>query len=204
MRSTGQAIEPVRDTFLKSAEACHCGHAVRSRMWEAAMRLRTRRRNIVVWSPPVGPADRYGTPRLTRLSRTRRIHRCIRTGAFLTIIGLMRLARAVRPRWRPLLAGGVLTVVGIIMHSSVWGTVLVPGLLFLWSALLIPASPDADRKRRSELERELAAYSTPAQRCDLETTLDRYPDSVTHELRDILASQVMVARDNGIPGTGRH
>ena len=103
----------------------------------------------------------------------------------------MRLARAVRPRWRPLLAGAGLTVAGIVLRSGVWGIALVPGLLFLISAPLVPASPDADRKRRSELESELAVYSTPAQRRDLEATLDRYPDGDTHELRGILAGQAM-------------
>lgn len=168
------------------------------------MRLRARRRNLVVWSSSVGSADRYGAPRLTRPARTRRIHRFIHTGALLTVIGPMRLASAVRPRWRPLLAGGVLTAVGGMLRSGAWSALLLPGLLFLFSAPLIPASPDADRKRRCELERELAAYSTPAQRCDLEATLDRYPDSVTYELRDILASQAMAACNNPIPGTGRH
>jgi hypothetical protein len=47
----------------------------------------------------------------------------------------------------------------------------------------------AARKRHSDLERELAGYATPAERCDLEATLDRYPDGITHELRDILARQ---------------
>jgi len=122
------------------------------------MKLRAHRRNLVVRSP----ADRYGAPRLTRLARTRRIHRFIRTGALVTVLGLMRLARAVRPRWRPLLAGGVLTVAGFMLRSGVWGALALPGLWFLVSALLVPASPDADRKRRSELERELAAYSTSA------------------------------------------
>ena len=70
------------------------------------MKLRAHRRNLVAWSPSTGPADRYGASGLTRLARTRRIHRFIRTGALLTVIGLMRLARAVRPRWRPVLAGG--------------------------------------------------------------------------------------------------
>jgi hypothetical protein len=49
----------------------------------------------------------------------------------------------------------------------------------------------AARKRHSDLERELAGYATPAERCDLEATLDRYPDGTTHELRDILARQSM-------------
>lgn len=49
----------------------------------------------------------------------------------------------------------------------------------------------AARKRRSDLERELADYATPAERSDLEATLDRYPYGTTHELRDILACQSM-------------
>ena len=49
----------------------------------------------------------------------------------------------------------------------------------------------AARKRHSDLERELAGYATPAERDDLEATLDRYPDGTTHELRDILARQSM-------------
>lgn len=110
------------------------------------MRLRPHRRNLVVWNSSVGPAKRYGAPRFTPLPRTRRIHRFIRTGALLTIIGLMRRARPARAR-----------------------------------------------KRGSELERELAAFSTPAQRRDLEATLDRYPDNITHELRNILARQAMAA-----------
>jgi hypothetical protein len=177
---------------------------VRSRAQEAAMRLRAYRRNLLVWSPSVGLADRYGTRRLTRLSRTRRIHRCMRTGALLTVIGLVRLAHAVRPCWRPLLAGGVLTVVGVMLRSGAWGVLMLPGLLFLWAALLIAVSHDADRKQHSELERELAAYSTPAQRRDLEATLDRYPDDITYELRDILIGQATAARSSGIPGAGRH
>jgi hypothetical protein len=164
------------------------------------MRLRAHRRNLVVWSPSVGPAGRYGAPRLTR---TRRIHRGIRVGALLTVIGLMRLARSVRPRWRPLLAGTVLTAVGVMLRNGAWGAVLLAGLWSFAYALLIPVGPDMDRKRRSVLERELAGYSTPAQRRDLEATLDRYSDAITHELRDILAKQALAACNTGIPGAGR-
>jgi hypothetical protein len=82
------------------------------------------------------------------------------------------------------------------------GIVLIPGFLLLWYALMIPADSDADRQRRSQLERDLAAYSTPAQRLDLEATLDRYPDGVTLEMRDILARQAMPVPDNRIPGAG--
>ena len=167
------------------------------------MRLRAHRRNLVMWSPSVGPAGRYGATRLTRLARTRRIRRGIRAGALLTVIGLRFLARGVRPRWRPLLAGAVLTVVGVMLRSSAWGALLPAGLWFFVYTLLIPASPGVDRKRRRELERELAGYSTPAQRRDLEATLDRYPDDITYELRDILARQALAARHTGIPGSGR-
>jgi len=59
-------------------------------------------------------------------------------------------------------------------------------------------------KRRCELERELAAYSTPAQRWDLEATLDRYPDGVTYELRDILTGQAIAAFNNRLPAAGRY
>lgn len=72
----------------------------------------------------------------------------------------------------------------------------------LYAALLIPAQSGEDRKRHSELERELAGYTTAAERCDLEATLARYPDSVTSELRNILVRQAVTACSNGIPGAG--
>jgi hypothetical protein len=87
------------------------------------MRLRAHRRNLVVWSPAADSAVWDGTPRLTR---TRRIRRRIRIGALLMVIGLMQVTRTVRPRWRPLLTGGVLTVAGV-MASGAWGAVLLPG-----------------------------------------------------------------------------
>ena len=127
------------------------------------MRLRAYRRSRVVWSPSAGSAGRYGAPRLTRLARTRRIYRGIRTGALLMVIGLMRLARAVCPRWRLLLAGGVLTVVGGMLRGA-WGVVFLPGLLFLLSALLVRARPTTERVWRAELERGLGVFSHPAQR----------------------------------------
>jgi hypothetical protein len=152
------------------------------------MRLRPHRRNLVVWRSYAGP-DSYGLPWFTRAARTRRIRRCIRTGALLTVIGLMRLARALQADWR-LMAGGVLTVAGVMLRSGPVGVVMIPGLLLLVVALLAPASPKPARTRRAELERELGAYSTPAERRDLEATFDLYPDGATYELRDILARQV--------------
>lgn len=59
-------------------------------------------------------------------------------------------------------------------------------------------------EQRCQLERELAAYSTPAQRCDLEATFDRYPDSITYELRDILARQAIACFDHRLPAAGRY
>ena len=85
------------------------------------------------------------------------------TGALLTVIGVMRLARSVRSRWRPLLAGAVLTVLGIILRNGEWGLILAAGLLFFVYPLLIAANSDADRKRRYELERELPVYSIPVE-----------------------------------------
>ena len=127
------------------------------------MRLRTHRRNPVMWSLSVDPVGRYDTPVFTRLARTRRIRMCVRTGALLTVIGLMRLARGVRSRWRPLSAGAVLTVVGVMLRNSAWGLILATGLLFFVYPLLIPAIHDADRKRRYELERETPIYSIPVE-----------------------------------------
>jgi hypothetical protein len=118
----------------------------------------------------------------------------------LTLRGLLLLARAVRARWRPLLAGTALTVAGVLLRGSAVGSmVLLPGLLLLVCAPLIPGAPEG----RSELERELAVYTTPAQRHDLEATLDQYPDDVTRELRAILARQATAAAGPQIPGCGR-
>jgi hypothetical protein len=168
------------------------------------MRLGPHRRNLVVWSQAAGPAGRCRAPRITRRPRTRgRIRRWIRTSVLLTVIGLMRLARAVRDRWRPVLAGTVLTVAGFVLRGGPASVILVPGLLLLLSAPLVEASPKADRARRSALERELAGCSSPAQRRDLEAILDRYPDDVTRELRDILTRQTMAGRPTGIPGALR-
>ena len=105
-----------------------------------------------------------------------------------------------RARWRPLLPGIVLTAAGAIMRSGQGGVLLLPGMLLLLYALLIPASPEEDRLR---LEDELGEYSTPAQRRDLEATLDRYPDGITCELREILGRQAVAADGDRFPAAGR-
>jgi hypothetical protein len=164
------------------------------------MMLRPHRRNLVLWRQSAGLAGRNGAPRIPRHRRTRR---WIRRGALLTLVGLLALARGVRARWRPILAGVTLTVAGSVLRGP--GVIfLLPGLMLLMSAPLLPGRSPADRSRRSKLERELASYSTPAERRDLEATLDQYPDAVTRELRDILASQAMAAQDRRFPAVGRH
>ena len=65
-------------------------------------------------------------------------------------------------------------------------------------------SRKAARKRRAELERELAGYAAGADLCDFEAVLDRYPDGVTHELRSILAHQYMASQDMRFPAIGRN
>jgi hypothetical protein len=161
-------------------------------------------RRTVVWSLSAGSSARYRTARFARPGRARRIRRCVRIGALLTVIGLVRLAHAARLRWRPLLAGAVLTAAGVILRSGPGSLVFLPGILLLLNLPLMDVRTDTGRRRLSELRRELAGPATAAQRFDLEATLDRYPDAVTHELRDILARQALApahgAHSNGIPG----
>jgi hypothetical protein len=120
----------------------------------------------------------------------------------LTVLGLLPLLRAVRARWKLLLAGTVLTVAGVIIGASAAGSaMLLPGLMLLMAAPLVPGSPGAER---TKLERELAGYCTNAQRLDLAATLDRYPDDATREVREILASQAAAAYDSRPRGIGRY
>jgi hypothetical protein len=116
-------------------------------------------------------------------------------GALLAILGVLRLSAFGRRRW-PLLAGISLTAAGVALRAGPGSVLLLPGLMLLVLTVLSPPLPPGDRTRRSELERELAAYSTPAQRRDLEAAFDRYSDDVTSELREIMASQ----RTQGQPG----
>ncbi len=164
------------------------------------MRRRGHRRNLTVWSS----SDRSGVSWLTRPTRNRRVRRFIRTSALLTVLGLMRFVGGAWPRGRLVVAGGLLTVAGIVLRSQPAGTILLPGLILIFFAPLIPAVPKADRKRNLELARELAAYSTPAQRCDLEATLDQYPAEETSELRAILGGQALAGVSRRIAGAGRY
>jgi hypothetical protein len=156
------------------------------------------RRNLVIWRQSAGSMQWRDAPRRARPRRLRIVF-------LLTVAALWPVVRAVRARWRPLLAGTALTTVGIVLRGSLTSSiVLLPGLILLLTAPLLPGSPEADRLRRSELERELAGYSTTAQRYDLQATLDQYPDEVTREVREILAGQAAASGNSRIPGTGRY
>jgi len=149
-----------------------------------------RHRQVVVWSSSPGRPAALG---FTRAPRSARIRWCFRTGGLLTVIGLLRVAAAILPRWRLLLSGVVLTAAGLILRSGPYSVVMLPGMVLMAAAAFTQTWPEEARTRRRALERELAAYCTPAQRRDLEATLDRYPDSATRELRDILAGQEVAA-----------
>jgi hypothetical protein len=168
------------------------------------MRLRPHRRNLVIWHQSAGSAGRYDIPPFTRSRRTRRTRTSIRNTVLLPVIGLMQLDRALQGRCRPILAGVVLTVAGVILRGGLGGVVLLPGLMFLLYGPFIPATPDAGHSQRRELKRELAAYSTSAQRRDLEASLDRYPDRTTRELRDILHNLAMASYSEQLPGARRY
>ena len=86
---------------------------------DSAMRMRLHRRNLVVWGSSAAPARRSGDQGFTRLARGGRIRRRLRTGTLLTVIGVMRLARIMRARWRLafLLTGTSLMVIGVMLPS---------------------------------------------------------------------------------------
>ena len=95
------------------------------------MRVRSHRRNLVVWSSSAAPASRSGDRGGTRLARGGRIRWWLRTGALLTVIGVMRLIRVTRARRRSafLCTGTLLTVIGIMLPSV---AAFVCGML-VWS-----------------------------------------------------------------------
>ena len=158
------------------------------------MMLRPHRQNVVIWKSSRSPEYRGRGLWFTGPGRSSRPRRWLRISGLLVAVGVLRVAAAVRPRWRPLAVGTVLTVAGYVMRAGMPGIIMIPGMLFLAAALLAPVGPgkEASPQRRA-LERELASYSTPAQRRDLDAILDRYPDHDTRELRDILARQSLAA-----------
>ena len=80
-------------------------------------------------------AGEYGALTRTRPTRIRRIRRQLRIGALLTVIGVLRFARAIRARWEPvfLLAGVLLMAGGYFL--PVIG-LFFPGLLVITVTLL--------------------------------------------------------------------
>lgn len=99
------------------------------------MRMRPRRRSVVAWNPPVAASGRYGALSFARVKRPGRIRWWLRTGALLSVIGIRRLARTTRTRWRPmfLATGALLVIIGVELSSA---SVFVPGLLVALFALL--------------------------------------------------------------------
>jgi hypothetical protein len=159
------------------------------------MRLRPPRRSLVVFSSSAGLARRHAVSLSERPVHTGRIRRFFRVGTLLIVI-------AVRPRWQPLLAGIALMVIGVVERNGWGGILVIPAMLLLWQALMISDDECAGRERLAQLRRELESYSTPAQRRDLDATLDRYPDGMTSEIRELLARPAMPS-PGGIPGTAR-
>ncbi len=101
---------------------------------EAAMGLRLRRRNLVVWSS--GRSGHLGSPIGRRPERPRRIPWWLRAGALLMVIGILRLARSARARWEPvsLLVGALLMVTGFLLPAMAGAFLL--GVLVLIVTLL--------------------------------------------------------------------
>jgi hypothetical protein len=66
------------------------------------------------------------------------------------------------------------------------------------------ASRKAARKRRAQLETELAGYASMGAGGDFEAILERYPSGTTHELRGIMARQSMAAYEQQFPAIGRY
>jgi len=113
------------------------------------MRLRPRRRNLVVWSSTAAPARRsWAAPRRrgARPARFRRIRWWLRTGALLTVVGVLRLVRTARVRWEPvsLLAGVLIAVTGFVLPAG--GGVFMLGVLVVIVTLLKGIS--AQERRR--------------------------------------------------------
>jgi hypothetical protein len=113
------------------------------------MRLRPRRRNPVVWSARAIAAGRSGGLTHTRPTRIRRIRRRLRIGALLTIIGVLRFARAMRAHWEPLfLLAGVLLMGGGYFLPGIG--LFFPGLLVITVVLL---KGNSDRWRGTRANR---------------------------------------------------
>ena len=157
------------------------------------------KRNRVVWSSTTDPLFVTGACRPVRPTRSA-LRRALRTGGLLVVIGLMRLAG--HPGWRSAVIGAALTIPGVILRDMLGDIILLPGLLMLGFAPFLPGESRENRAHRARLRRELAAYSTPADRRDLEAILEQYPAGETGELRAILAAQPLATTRSRVPGMG--
>jgi hypothetical protein len=92
------------------------------------MKMRLHRRNLVL-SNLSAPSSRPVTP---GRARSRRIRRWLRIGTLLSIIGIMRFARTVRTRWRPILRVlGVLLLVFSVVFGVMMPLAFVSGMVVL-------------------------------------------------------------------------
>ena len=84
--------------------------------------------------------------RRARPARLRRIRWWLRTGALLTVVGVLRLVRTARVRWEPvsLLAGVLIAVTGFVLPAG--GGVFMLGVLVVIVTLLKGIS--AQERRR--------------------------------------------------------
>ena len=92
---------------------------------------------MVVWSSSSDRAAQHGAHGRTRSARPGRIRWWLRTGALLTIIGVMRTGRTARKYPRPALslAGTVIAAIGISLPSK---AVLISGFLVCLLSLFMP------------------------------------------------------------------
>jgi hypothetical protein len=99
------------------------------------MRRWSHRRSLMIRTPPGGRTDGYGVPAFARLPRPRPIRWWSRTAAQLAVIGVTRLARTMRARWRSmfLVAGALLVIIGVTLSSA---GAFVPGLVVLLVGLV--------------------------------------------------------------------
>jgi hypothetical protein len=97
------------------------------------MRLRSRRRDLVVWGGSGRQVGWHGVPRPVRAGR---IRRWFRIGSLFTFIGLRHAVRVLRAHWQPVFitAGGVLMVVGFFVIAA--DAVFYTGLLIMLAGLL--------------------------------------------------------------------
>ena len=103
------------------------------------MRLRSRRRNLIVLSTHAVPYSKLGVREPARLVGRRRF-RFMRTGALLTVIGIMRLAQMMRSGWRTSLglSGVLLEVFGqTVFTGEARGPADLIGLVLILFTLLV-------------------------------------------------------------------